>query len=395
MQPPSRTSPNKTPTPIPISAPQSQPTSASQSLRPTPSPARTPIIAAANLPAPLPPAPSVTSAKKGPSKSTGGAAKASAATSKSRTAKATAAKKKQSHPGANELLKVSNTKFKGGGGPSSSSGPPGASSAGSFAFHGTSSGRAAAAAASASFGAVLGAGDGYGDQRDGTEYRPDASATAKGPGGGEDESEEEVDMRLYCICRQLYDDRFMLGCEKCVWCLLLTIVLGIYMLTGHSSCDDWFHPTCIGLEEYQCDLLERFYCEPCQRGRWLLVPVSPSYELHHSDISDALSSPCLLPADPNLKILWRHRCANGARHVAPDSSDACWRAAHPPMSKYCSKECRIEAMERRLLPYAKRKAGLRLEADERDEGVKQEMKRLFSGVRERKRREAVVLQVDD
>ena len=52
-------------------------------------------------------------------------------------------------------------------------------------------------------------------------------------------------------------------------------------------------------------------------------------------------------------------------------------------------------MERRLLPYAKRKAGLRLEADERDEGVKQEMKRLFSGVRERKRREAVVLQVDD
>ena len=65
------------------------------------------------------------------------------------------------------------------------------------------------------------------------------------------------------------------------------------------------------------------------------------------------------------------------------------------MSKYCSKECGIEAMERRLLPYAKRKAGLRLEADERDEGVKQEMKRLFSGVRERKRREAVVLQVDD
>ena len=52
-------------------------------------------------------------------------------------------------------------------------------------------------------------------------------------------------------------------------------------------------------------------------------------------------------------------------------------------------------MERRLLPYAKRKAGLGLEVDERDEGVKREMKRLFSGVRERKRREAVVLQVAD
>lgn len=266
MQPPSRTSPNITPTPISISAPQSQPTSASQSLRPTPSPARTPTTVAANLPTPLPPVPSAYNTKKGPSKSTGGAAKASAATSKSRTSKATAAKKKQSHPGPNELLKVGNTKFKSGGGASSSSGPPGAGGPGSFSFHGTSSGRAAAAAASASFGAALGADDGYVDQRDGTEYRPDASVTAKGQGGGEDESEEEVDMRLYCICRQLYDDRFMLGCEKCVWCLLLTGVLEIYMLTGYSSCDDWFHPTCIGLEEYQCDLLEHFYCEPCQRG---------------------------------------------------------------------------------------------------------------------------------
>lgn len=52
-------------------------------------------------------------------------------------------------------------------------------------------------------------------------------------------------------------------------------------------------------------------------------------------------------------------------------------------------------MERRLLPYAKQKAGLRLEADERDEGVKREMERLFAGVQERKRREAVVLRVDD
>ena len=54
------------------------------------------------------------------------------------------------------------------------------------------------------------------DQRNGTEYRPDGLAN-KGPGGAEEESEEEVDMRLYCVCKQLYDDRFILGCEKCVW----------------------------------------------------------------------------------------------------------------------------------------------------------------------------------
>jgi len=49
------------------------------------------------------------------------------------------------------------------------------------------------------------------------EYRPDAHPPAgpKGQGGAEDESEDEVHMQLYCVCRQLYDDRFMLGCEKC------------------------------------------------------------------------------------------------------------------------------------------------------------------------------------
>ena len=127
-------------------------------------------------------------------------------------------KKKQNHPNANELLKVGATKSKGGGGggaggAGSSSSAPG----GSFAFHGTSSGRAAAASAAALFGAALDADDGYEDQRDGPEYRPDAHAPAgpKGQGGAEEESEDEVDLRLYCVCRQLYDDRFMLGCEKC------------------------------------------------------------------------------------------------------------------------------------------------------------------------------------
>ena len=166
----------------------------------------------ANLPTSLPPTAPTASTRKGPSKSTGGAAKASAATSKSRAAKAAAAKNKQSHPNANELLKVGSTKSKGGGGASSSL----AGGAGSFTFHGTSSGRAAAAAATALFGAALDADDGYEDQRDGTEYRPDGPAN-KGPGGAEEESEEEIDMRLYCVCKQLYDDRFMLGCEKCVW----------------------------------------------------------------------------------------------------------------------------------------------------------------------------------
>lgn len=55
------------------------------------------------------------------------------------------------------------------------------------------------------------------------------------------ESEDEVDLRRYCIYRQLYDDQFMLGCEKAL-AFALTIVLGIQMLMGRSSCDNWFHP---------------------------------------------------------------------------------------------------------------------------------------------------------
>lgn len=66
--------------------------------------------------------------------------------------------------------------------------------------------------------------------------------------------------------------------------LLLVLVLGVSVLTGHSSCDDWFHPTCIGLEEYQCELLEHFYCEACQRGEAfaLSVHVHSSYKLQYN-----------------------------------------------------------------------------------------------------------------
>src|SRR5258706_10010667 len=59
------------------------------------------------------------------------------------------------------------------------------------------------------------------------------------------------------------------------------------MLTGHYSCDDWFHPTCIGLEEYQCDLLEHFYCESCQRGRQLLELPPLSLLAHHTSCTTA------------------------------------------------------------------------------------------------------------
>jgi COMPASS component SPP1 len=104
-------------------------------------------------------------------------------------------------------------------------------------------------------------------------------------------------------------------------------------------------------------------------------------------------------ADPSLKITWRDRCANGVQHPFPNTAEACWKAALPPLSKYCSKECGVEAMERKIMPYVRSKAGLSQSSNDLDEApiprtpaVKQEMSRLWKGVKEAKRRDAVVVQ---
>ena len=73
--------------------------------------------------------------------------------------------------------------------------------------------------------------------------------------------------RPICVCIASASSFMTIGlCLVAKSAFGVTVLLGIYMLTGISSCDDWFHPYCIGLEEYQCDLLEHFYCGRCQGG---------------------------------------------------------------------------------------------------------------------------------
>lgn len=75
-----------------------------------------------------------------------------------------------------------------------------------WTWGGTSSGRAAAAAAA---NALLGGG--YGDDgHGGRDSVPPVHAREEEVA----EDDEEDDKRLYCICRELYDNRFMLGCDK-------------------------------------------------------------------------------------------------------------------------------------------------------------------------------------
>lgn len=78
---------------------------------------------------------------------------------------------------------------------------------------GTSSGRAAAAAAT---NALL-TGGGYDeglDFRKGTDTPPVGKNWE--PEAADEEGEDDEDKRLYCICRELYDNRFMVGCDKYV-----------------------------------------------------------------------------------------------------------------------------------------------------------------------------------
>ncbi|KAG8986900.1 hypothetical protein FRB90_003717 [Tulasnella sp. 427] len=104
----------------------------------------------------------------------------------------------------------------------------------------------------------------------------------------EEEPEEEViDTRLYCICKQMYDDdRIMIACD---------------------NCDDWCHPGCVGLPEADLDLVDLFFCPACQ-------------------------------ASYGLRTTYKTACAE----------DGCRRPARLPLSKFCSDECGIECVMKRV-----------------------------------------------
>ena len=51
------------------------------------------------------------------------------------------------------------------------------------------------------------------------------------------------DVKLYCVCRQAYDDdRLMMACDVC---------------------DEWFHASCMRVAEHDVELIDTFVCAPC------------------------------------------------------------------------------------------------------------------------------------
>jgi COMPASS component SPP1 len=106
----------------------------------------------------------------------------------------------------------------------------------------------------------------------------------------DDEAESSDDNNLYCICRKPDNHRWMIGCD--------------------GGCEDWFHGSCVDMNQADEDLVDKFICPNCEengRGQTTWKPM-------------CRRAGCRKPA----------RLAKGSR------------------SKYCSDECGVLFMQEQL-----------------------------------------------
>ncbi|KAJ3875086.1 hypothetical protein F5051DRAFT_415031 [Lentinula edodes] len=120
-----------------------------------------------------------------------------------------------------------------------------------------------------------------------------------------EDKEEEVDDKLYCLCKTKYDeDKPMIACD---------------------SCDEWYHMKCVKIPEHMGDLVDQFFCPPC--------------------IAKNLSA--------DLKTTYKLRCLFGLNSLDPGSTKACHKPARA-FSKYCSDECGVKNLRKRIDTFTKK-----------------------------------------
>ncbi|KAK4508269.1 hypothetical protein PRZ48_002007 [Zasmidium cellare] len=67
------------------------------------------------------------------------------------------------------------------------------------------------------------------------------------PYDDEDEDMEDIsDSDVYCICRKPDNGTFMIGCD--------------------GTCDDWYHGKCVGIEERDKNLIDKYICPSCEKS---------------------------------------------------------------------------------------------------------------------------------
>ncbi|KAJ7492574.1 hypothetical protein FB451DRAFT_1349049 [Mycena latifolia] len=166
-----------------------------------------------------------------------------------------------------------------------------------------------------------------------TSAMPGGSVGPESSEKHEDEEEDALvaaaeDDKLYCVCKTKYDeDRFMIACDKC---------------------DEWYHTQCVDMPDLVVDLVDQFFCPLC------------------------------IEKNPNLslKTTYKPRCRYGLDHPEPDSPKACHKPAQGAFSKYCSPECGLNNVKKRIENFTKK-------------GGKPEL--LWDSVKDAQKREAVVI----
>ncbi|KAI0778144.1 hypothetical protein BD413DRAFT_600957 [Trametes elegans] len=199
------------------------------------------------------------------------------------------------------------------------------SGSGAVAKSRKSTGAAAAAAAKRSVSAAVG----QSRSRSASVMPAPPEPASKAQPEEEDEVEEEaIDDKLYCICKTRYDeDKVMIACDRC---------------------DEWYHTRCLNMNDLEVDLIDQFVCPIC------------------------------IKANPHLslKTTYKQRCFAGLKHPRPSSAAACHKPARGAFSKFCSDECGISYMQRRI------------------EGWGGDQAILWASVRDVKQREGVVVKVE-
>ncbi|OQO03378.1 hypothetical protein B0A48_11636 [Cryoendolithus antarcticus] len=119
---------------------------------------------------------------------------------------------------------------------------------------------------------------------------PAPSARSRSAGVDDDDDEEEgspVGDDMYCICRRPDTGTFMIGCD--------------------GTCDDWFHGKCVGIEERDKNLIDKYMCPNCTSG----------------SVG---------------KTTWKRMCRrSGCRQAARVGKNKCGGSG----SKYCSDDCGV------------------------------------------------------